>query len=604
MDPQILYDDMRDLDQFQERNPDIKLQINYDRMQNFWQGKLEFNNKPFFFRIFYNYLYPILPPHLFCYTNERYNEVWIDEKWYGHSFPDKHLCLFTRDSGESGWSQNNRLGAVLKSFKSFIYQTNKKKLSFHHRSKKYSIGDYALSSDVYMDDKLYLQIMQDHSKKKCLFGILTPSLSNNPLDLKLPLFVIIEEGSNDYNILIQILQFSTKFFNMEYSFVPESKYKKIKAALVNWDKLNSRLQSSGITFHNIPHLIGNRDYPKAIAILLLLPRALININPEYLLIPRKVGFFDAIYLRQKDYLKKAHNVLDTRRICIIGLGSVGSKIADELARNGIQHFFLFDSDVLKPENVLRSQEFLRSVGYPKAKIYYDHLKKINPLIDVEWFFGSPLHPQFRSKFLEILKTSHLVICAIDSEEDEIQIQKLCMQSNTPAIYSICLDSGHYGRIYRVIPGETACAECIRIQSQKDPSTFPSLVQDINEDDENDVQNSLDSKKSSFPLSSYENPGTPGINLDIWEIALKTVRMSLQTLARNTDLERIIPDTYVDHILISNRKGWIFEEPYQIRYLAFSRLKDCPVCGQTISGELTFLAKHQAEYKVIAKKYFI
>ncbi len=602
MDLQILYEDMRHLDQFQEINPDIKLQINYDQKQNFWQGKLEFNNEPFFFRIFYNYLYPLLPPHLFCYTNEGYNEVWIDEKWFGHAFHDKHLCLFTRDSGESGWKQSCRLGDVLKSFRSLIYQTYNKKLTFYHRSKKYSIGDYALSSDVYMDDKLFLQIMQNHSKKNCLFGILTPSLSNNPFDLKLPLFVIIEEGSSDYNILTQLLQFSTKFFNMEYSFVPESKYKKIKAALVNWDKLNSRLQSSGITLHNIPHLIGNRDYPKAIPILLLLPRT--SINPKYLLIPQKVSFFDAIYLRQKDYLKGAHNILDTRRICIIGLGSLGSKIADELARNGIKHFYLFDSDVLKPENVLRNQEFLGSVGYPKAKVYDDHLKKINPLIDVESFFGSPLHPQFRSQFLEILKTSHLVICAIDSEEDEIQIQKLCIQSNTPAIYSICLDSGHYGRIYRVIPGVTACAECIRIQSQKDPSTFPSLIQDINGGDGNDIQDSLDSKKSSFPIGSYETPGIPGINLDIWEIALKTVRMSLQTLAQNTVLEKKIPDTFVDHVLISNRKGWIFEEPYQIRYLAFSRLKDCPICGQALNGELTFQAKHQEEYEVLAKKYFI
>jgi len=601
MDPQILYEDMQDLDQFQEKNPDIKLQIKFDQKQNFWQGKLEFDNEIYFFRIFYNYLYPFLPPHLFCYTDEGYNEVWLDAKWYGHAFPDKHLCLFTRDSGESGWKHSYRLGEVLKSFKSLINQTNNKKLSFHHRSKKYSIGDYALSSDVYLDDKLYLQIMQDHSKKKCLFGILTP-LSNNPFDLKLPLFVIIEEGSNDYNYLTQKLQFSTKFFNMEYSFVLESKYKKIKAALVNWDKLNSRLQSSGITLHNIPHLIGNRDYPKSPAILLLLPRT--SKNPEYLLIPQKVGFFEAIYLRQNDYLKEAHNILDTRRICIIGLGSVGSKIADELARNGIRHFFLFDSDVLKPENVLRGQEFLNSVGYPKAKVYHNHLKKINPLIEVQWFLGSPLHPQCRSQFLEILKTSHLVICAIDSEEDEVQIQKLCLESKTPAIYTVCLDSGHYGRVYRVIPGETACAECIRIQSLRDPITFPILEQDINISNGKDVNGSIDSEKSSFPPYPYENPGTPGINIDIWEVALKTVRLSLQTLARNTDLEKIIPDINVDHFLMSNRRGWIFDEPYQIRYLAFSRLKECPVCGQTSKGKLKSLKKQQEEYKTLAKKYLI
>ncbi len=603
MDPQILYEDMRDLDQFQENNPDIKLQIFYNQRQNFWQGKFEFNNKNYFFRIFYSYLYPNLPPYLFCFKNERDNIVWINEEWYGHIFPDGHLCLFTRDSGESGWRPSFRLGEVLKSFKSLINQTDNKKLSFLHQSKKYSIGDYAISSNVYIDENLYLQIMQDDTEKKCLFGIVSPFFSNNPLNTNLPLFVIVEEGSNDFNTLTQLSQFSTNFRNMEYSFVSGSKFKKIKAALINRDKLNSRLQSSGITLHNIPHLIGNRDYPKAISILLLLPPG-ISKNPEYLLIPQKISFFDAIYLRQNDYLKEAHTVLDTRRICIIGLGSLGSKIADELARNGIKHFFLFDPDVLKPENILRSQEYLESVGYPKVKVYSDHLKKISPFIDVVSFLGAPLYPQFRSKFLEILKTSHLVICAIDSEEDEVQIQKLCLESKTPAIYTVCLDSGHYGRVYRVIPGETACAECVRIQCRRDPITFPILEQDSNISNGKLVKGSVDSKKSSIPLHPYENPGTPGINIDIWEVALKTVRLSLQTLARNTDLEKIIPDTNIDHFLMSNRRGWIFDEPYQIRYLAFSRLKECPVCGQTSNGKLTFLEKQQEEYKALAKKYLI
>ena len=43
------------------------------------------------------------------------------------------------------------------------------------------------------------------------------------------------------------------------------------------------------------------------------------------------------------------------RVGIVGLGSLGSKIAVSLARSGLRRFLLVDDDVLLPENICRHE---------------------------------------------------------------------------------------------------------------------------------------------------------------------------------------------------------------------------------------------------------
>ena len=92
IDPHLLYEDMRDLELFQGANPNLNLKIKYHKNQAFWQGSLTLNDKIYFFRIYYNNYYPLIPLSLFSYKDDKYNEKWIDKKWYGHVFPDQHLC--------------------------------------------------------------------------------------------------------------------------------------------------------------------------------------------------------------------------------------------------------------------------------------------------------------------------------------------------------------------------------------------------------------------------------------------------------------------------------------------------------------------------------
>jgi tRNA A37 threonylcarbamoyladenosine dehydratase len=54
------------------------------------------------------------------------------------------------------------------------------------------------------------------------------------------------------------------------------------------------------------------------------------------------------------------------RIGIVGLGSVGSKLAISLARSGVRQFLLVDDDYLTPGNLVRHELGWAQVGAHKA----------------------------------------------------------------------------------------------------------------------------------------------------------------------------------------------------------------------------------------------
>lgn len=79
-----------------------------------------------------------------------------------------------------------------------------------------------------------------------------------------------------------------------------------------------------------------------------------------------------------------HDALQRKRVVIVGCGSVGSQIAVHLARAGVIHFDLIDSDVVELHNLSRT--FDRSMlGQFKTKAVSRSLQLINPLVEVRTF---------------------------------------------------------------------------------------------------------------------------------------------------------------------------------------------------------------------------
>lgn len=76
------------------------------------------------------------------------------------------------------------------------------------------------------------------------------------------------------------------------------------------------------------------------------------------------------------------DALTQAKVAIVGMGSVGSKIAASLARSGVRLFYLLDDDLLHPANLARHDGDWTSVGQHKVDAVADRLAFINKDVQV------------------------------------------------------------------------------------------------------------------------------------------------------------------------------------------------------------------------------
>ena len=77
--------------------------------------------------------------------------------------------------------------------------------------------------------------------------------------------------------------------------------------------------------------------------------------------------------------KEDYQKLKNAKICVFGLGGVGSHLVTSLARCGIDNFLLLDGDVVDQTNINRQAfAFLSTIGKKKTEIAKNYISQINP----------------------------------------------------------------------------------------------------------------------------------------------------------------------------------------------------------------------------------
>lgn len=77
------------------------------------------------------------------------------------------------------------------------------------------------------------------------------------------------------------------------------------------------------------------------------------------------------------------------RVHIIGCGSVGSTVAENLARFGVTDMVLYDFDKVEEHNIVNQMFTQEDIGKPKVEAVAEYISKINPelklkLVDKGW----------------------------------------------------------------------------------------------------------------------------------------------------------------------------------------------------------------------------
>lgn len=261
--------------------------------------------------------------------------------------------------------------------------------------------------------------------------------------------------------------------------------------------------------------------------------------------------------------------LSTARVGLVGLGSLGSQVALALARAGVGRFVLYDPEVLEPENVPRHVGTLVHIGLPKAHVVAGAILQVNPDAEVR---AHPIGLSFdavgwasdpAADLAQVLADPHgLVVCTVAAHEVERPVNALAVRAGCPAVYGSVLGDAEHGRVFRVLPGETPCYECVLLAQAEDPGRYPRFVGD-------------DAPEGA---PAYGQPGLPGLGLDIGTVALITARLALQTLSRRLPALGY-PDAHGDHLLWSAHGGWAVDGPLQTRVERIPARLECPICGQ-------------------------
>ncbi len=122
-----------------------------------------------------------------------------------------------------------------------------------------------------------------------------------------------------------------------------------------------------------------------------------------------------IRLLGEDSVAKLHK----SRVCVFGLGAVGSYAVEALARAGVGKFRLVDFDTVKESNINRQLLALHStLGKEKVKLARARVQDINPAAEVEdhaIFAHADTLPQL------LADTPDLIIDAVDSLNPKTEI---------------------------------------------------------------------------------------------------------------------------------------------------------------------------------------
>lgn len=166
------------------------------------------------------------------------------------------------------------------------------------------------------------------------------------------------------------------------------------------------------------------------------------------------------YKRQQSFAPiglEGQRKLGQQHVLLIGVGALGSGVAELLTRAGVGKLTVVDRDVVELSNLQRQSLFAEADAeeqLPKAIAAANRLKLINSQVEV-----IPYVADCSAKLLmEWVEDVDLIIDATDNFATRFVINDVAYQNQIPWIYGAC--TGSSGVSYTFLPGQTPCLSCL------------------------------------------------------------------------------------------------------------------------------------------------
>ena len=135
-------------------------------------------------------------------------------------------------------------------------------------------------------------------------------------------------------------------------------------------------------------------------------------------------------LKEEDLLKRnvkgIFEKLKKAKVCILGLGGLGSNVAVLLARSGIGYLKLVDFDIVEASNLNRQQYRISHIGMKKTEAIRTIIKEINPFVEIDTLDIKV----DRENILSVVEDIEIVVEAFDvAETKAMAIEELLTNGN-------------------------------------------------------------------------------------------------------------------------------------------------------------------------------
>lgn len=247
----------------------------------------------------------------------------------------------------------------------------------------------------------------------------------------------------------------------------------------------------------------------------------------------------------------------TPKIGIVGLGSVGSKIAVSLARSNINSFFFVDDDILLPENIYRNQLDWSYVGEHKVNAVKNSIERIIAVSNIETSILNIGGQESSSALEGVLKKIGQCDLIIDATANSSAFNILsytAQQHQTPMIWGEVFGGGIGIFMARSRPGVEPSPQIMR-------SVFHDFLKN---------QESLWPHSQNAPYTYEANNGqiVTATDAEVSVLAGFLTQMTLDILANGTS-------SHFPHpmYIVGLQEKWCFKAPFHTVPISLNSLEN-------------------------------
>lgn len=262
-------------------------------------------------------------------------------------------------------------------------------------------------------------------------------------------------------------------------------------------------------------------------------------------------------------------------IAILGAGSLGSEVADSLAKAGVGNLHIVDNQRFHTHNAVRHVLGIESTGMPKVDALIEKLRTHNPFINITGQSESVLRCDIPGNTVSI--------STIADDNTEAFINEKALSEQQAVFYARALRGGKAARIFRVIPGGDACFHCLKLYRTEGNPLFIQIPED-----------------SELPTLANEcnNPIRPASSSDLKLISALTSRLVLDHIQQKGREDKNhwiwLSDDINEQLSVSS------SVPFLLNASFLPPHNDCPLCNppkiESIVIDENCVLKMQTEIK--------